>query len=87
MDWDGIGTFALFLASGGVGLGFISLMAYRAKLKAQIEIERLKALGGPSDEVSEQLQALQNQLRRLEDRVEFNERLLEDGSDSPPEDG
>lgn len=35
VDWDGVGTFALFLSSGAVGLGFIALRAYKAKLASE----------------------------------------------------
>ena len=40
MDWDGIGTLALFFSSGAVGVGIIALLAYKAKLTSKLEQAR-----------------------------------------------
>lgn len=85
MDWDGIGTFALFLSSGAVGLGLIALRAYKAKLTARLERERLRHVSGPSDELTEQLRDLETQVSRLAERVDFTERLLGSGQQEPAE--
>ena len=41
MDMDGVGTFAMFLSSGVIGAGLIWLGAYRMKLKAGLDRDRL----------------------------------------------
>ena len=76
MDWDGIGTAALFLSSGAVGVGVIVLRAYQAKLAAKIETARLARSGGDPDPAQEQIRDLEEQVRRLGERVEFSEKLL-----------
>ena len=76
MDWDGIGTAALFLSSGAVGVGVIILRAYQAKLAAKIETARLARSGGDPDYAQEQIRDLEEQVRRLGERVEFSEKLL-----------
>ena len=83
MDWDGVGTFALFLASGAVGMGLIALRAYKAKLAAKLDWERLRRSSTPPDEVLEQIRELENKVHRLTDRVDFTERLLGDGNSEP----
>jgi len=83
MDWDGIGTFALFLSSGAVGLAVIGLKAYKARLAAKLEWARLERSNETDDISSEQLQNMEEQIQRLSDRVDFTERLLEKGPDSP----
>ena len=45
MDWDGTGTFALFLSSGAVGVGIILLRAYKARLAAKLGWARLERAG------------------------------------------
>lgn len=86
MDWDGVGTFALFMASGAVGVGMIMLRAYKAKLEARLEEKRLQQLGGvPDAVVLDHLRSLETQVKRLTDRVEFSERLLEGGGRSAEE--
>ena len=79
MDWDGVGTFALFLSSGAVGLGFIALRAYKAKLASKLEWERLRRSDTAPDEMSEQVQSLENQVHQLKERVDFTEGLLGEG--------
>ena len=82
MDWDGVGTFAMFLASGAVGVSVAMLKAYKAKLAANLERERIRAHRGEDGvEVMEKLQALESQVGRLADRVDFTERLLESGDE------
>jgi len=79
MDWDGVGTFALFLSSGAVGVGMILLRAYRLRLQHKIEIARLGQRTDVSEEVLEHLQSLEQRIGRLDERVEFTERLLTEG--------
>jgi len=76
MDWDGIGTAALFLSSGAIGVGVILLRAYTAKLAAKVETARLKYSDQDPDYATEQIRALEDQVRRLGERVEFSEKLL-----------
>ena len=79
MDWDGIGTWALFFSSGAVGVGLIALNAYKAKLASKLEWERLRRSAGPGDEVVEQIQDLEAKVQRLTERADFTERLVGDG--------
>jgi hypothetical protein len=76
MDWDGIGTAALFLSSGAIGVGVILLRAYTAKLAAKVEAARLEYGSRDPDYASEQIRELEDQVRRLNERVEFSEKLL-----------
>lgn len=77
MDWDGVGTFALFLSSGAIGLGLIALKAYKARLASRLEWERLRRFDSAPDEATqEQLAALESQVHRLTERMDFSERLL-----------
>ncbi len=39
MDWDGIGTLAFFFSSGAIGVGLITLRAYKARLASQLECD------------------------------------------------
>jgi len=81
VDWDGVGTFALFLSSGAIGLGVIALRAYQARLAAKLEQARLEhADDGPNYDV-EQIHDLEQKVARLTERVDFNEKLLGDGSE------
>ena len=79
MDWDGIGTWALFFSSGAVGVCLIALNAYKAKLASKLEWERLRRSAGPGDEVVEQIQDLEAKVQRLTERADFTERLVGDG--------
>lgn len=82
MDWDGVGTFAMFLASGAVGVSIAMLKAYKAKLAANLERERIRAHSGEdAAEVLDKLATLESQMGRLSDRVDFTERLLGSGSE------
>ena len=84
MDWDGVGTFALFLASGAVGVTVALVRAYKAKLSAELERERIRATHGPgSSEVTERLTAVEAEMERLTDRLDFTEKLL--GAGRPDE--
>ena len=79
VDWDGIGTWALFFSSGVVGVGLIALNAYKAKLASKLEWERLRRSETPPDEVLEQIQDLEAKVERLTERADFAERLVGDG--------
>ena len=83
MDWDGVGTFALFLASGTVGVFLVLLRAYKMKLAAKLDLERLRRSSTASDEVLEQVRGLETKVDRLTERVDFAERLLGDGDSEP----
>lgn len=86
MDWDGIGTFALFISSGAVGVGIILLRAYKARLAAKLEWARLEQGGGDADYAQEQIRELEEQVSRLSERVDFSEKLLEGGRAASSED-
>ena len=84
MDWDGVGTFAMFISSGAIGLAIIALRAYQAKLASKLEWARLeRANDDAPEEALEQLQELEEQVQRLTERVDFTEKLLGDGQDDP----
>ena len=85
MDWDGIGTWALFFSSGAVGVCLIALNAYKAKLASKLEWERLRRSHAHPDEVLEQIQDLEGQVHRLTERIDFTERLVGDGRSEPSE--
>ena len=87
MDWDGIGTFALFLSSGAVGMGIIGLRAYKARLAAKLEQARLKRGDVVPDHALEQIRDLEEQVRRLSERVDFTEKLLGSGREEGSEGG
>ena len=80
MDWDGVGTFALFMASGAVGVAMALVRAYKAKLAAELEKERIRATHGPAGaEVTDRLALVESEVERLTNRLDFTERLLETG--------
>ncbi|NNF12806.1 MAG: hypothetical protein HKN72_06275 [Gemmatimonadetes bacterium] len=79
MDWDGIGTFALFLSSGAVGIGIVLLRAYKAKLASKLEWARLEQGGSDPDYADERIRELEEHVKRLSERVDFSEKLLEKG--------
>ena len=79
MDWDGIGTAAFFLASGGTVASLALLKAYSLSLKAKIEQERIRAAAHGNDEILEELQTLTTQVHRLSERVDFTEKLVGSG--------
>ena len=79
MDWDGIGTAALFLGTGGIGVAMIALRAYKARLDSRLEWERLRRSNPPSEEGLEQMRELETKVRWLSERVAFTERLLGKG--------
>lgn len=84
MEWDAIGTFAMFLAQGAVGVGVLVLLGYRMKLKSQLEQERLKqTTAGAADELRRAMHELlaqqQSQLDELHERLDFTERMLTSG--------
>ncbi len=87
VDWDGIGTFALFIGSGAVGVGVILLRAYKAKLAAKLEWARLERSGRDPDYAQEQIRELEDTVRRLSERVEFNEKLITAKSATAPDEG
>ena len=89
MDMDGVGTFAMFLSSGVIGAGLIWLGAYRMKLKAGLDRDRLH--GSSNDAVDELRQEMHDllaqqasQLDDLHERLDFTERLLSQGSKGEP---
>ena len=86
MDWDGVGTFALFIASGGVGLGIIALKAYKAKLASKLEWARLERSEEVPEQVAEHIRDLEDQVRNLAARVDFTENLLDSPSDRAHQD-
>ncbi|HEX9729748.1 MAG TPA: hypothetical protein VGA37_14700 [Gemmatimonadales bacterium] len=84
MDFDGIGTMALFLSTGAVGVCLVFLAGYRMKLKADIERARLG--GHSADDVGELRAELEStlahqtrQIDELHERLDFTERLLTRG--------
>jgi hypothetical protein len=81
VDWDGIGTLALFLSSGAVGVGIIALRAYKARLASKLELARIASASDVPDETQEHLRDLEDKVRKLTERVDFTERLLGDGRD------
>ncbi len=87
MDMDGIGTAAMFLSSGVIGVGLIWLAAYRTKLKVGLDRDRLH--GSSNDAVDELRQEMHDllaqqaaQLDDLHERLDFTERLLARPPDS-----
>ena len=84
MDWDGIGTFALFISSGAIGLGVIALGAYKAKLASKLQWARLERAEEAPGEALEQVRELEEQVQRLSERVDFTEKLLGDGRGESP---
>ncbi len=80
VDWDGVGTFALFISSGAIGVAVVMLRAYQARLTSKLETERLRsAAAAPVDhQIEGQIHDLEVQVRRLTERVDFSERLLSD---------
>jgi len=85
MDWDGVGTFAMFISSGAVGVGIILLRAYQAKLAAKLEWARLERSAEAPEQTQEQIRDLEEQVRQLSDRVDFTEKLLSGGRATPRE--
>jgi hypothetical protein len=83
VDWDGIGTFALFLSSGAIGLGIIALRAYQARLASKLEWARLKQAEDRPEPDMERVRDLEVQVQRLTDRLDFTEKLLGDGRTRP----
>lgn len=79
MDWDGVGTFALFLSTGAVGLGIIALKAYTAKLASKLEWARLERADDGTQESHERIRELEEQVRQLTERADFTEKLLGEG--------
>lgn len=81
MDWDGQGTFALFIASGGVAGGLIYLKGYQAKLGSKLEWARLERMGHDvADDQTDQILQLEAKVDRLTERLDFTEKLLGDGA-------
>ena len=84
MDMDGIGTMALFLRSGAIGMGLILLAGYRMRLKASLEQERLRQSSPTeADELREEIHDLVERqgadIAELHERLDFAERLLTKG--------
>ena len=85
MDWDGVGTFAMFISTGAIGVGIVLLRAYKAKLAAKLEFARLERSTEAPEDTQEQIRELEDRVRRLSDRVDFTEKLLSGGVTSPRE--
>ena len=83
MDWDGIGTFALFMSMGGLGVAAILFEAYKARLAARLEQARIEAGTAEPTELQEQVERLESHVLRLNERLDFTERLLERGEAGP----
>jgi len=84
VDWDGTGTFALFLSSGAIGIGIIALKAYKAQLDSKLEWAKLQRVDDSVDEdTAEHIRQLERQVQRLTERVDFTEDLLGAGQESP----
>ena len=81
VDWDGVGTFALFISSGAIGLGIIALRAYKAKLASKLEWARLERADDAPEQGLERIDDLEEQVQRLTERVDFTEKLLGSGRD------
>lgn len=91
MDWDGVGTFALFISTGGaslgIGLGIIALRAYKAKLASKLEWARLERADDLPDQALIEIRELEEQVERLTERVDFTEKLLDSGREGSTPDG
>lgn len=85
MDWDGVGTFALFLSSGAIGLGIIALRGYQARLASKLELARLERGRDARDDTSERLQELEDQVKSIGERVDFTDQLLQKPASAPTE--
>jgi hypothetical protein len=92
MEWDAIGTFALFLSAGAVGVSCTILTGYRARLKANLEMEHMRRQSGEGveelrREMHDLLAQQAAQLDELNERMDFAERLLTKGDqpDRAPE--
>jgi hypothetical protein len=83
VDWDGVGTFALFIATGGIGVSIVALRAYKAKLAAKLEWARLERTEDLPEQALEQIRDLEEQVQRLTERVDFTERLIGQGVRRP----
>lgn len=84
MDWDGIGTFAMFISTGAIGVGIVLLRAYKAKLASKLEFARLQRSAEVPEDAQEQIRELEDQVRRLSDRVDFTEKLISGSGTTPP---
>ena len=88
MDWNGIGTFALFFSTGAMGVGLIILAGFRMKLKHRLDLQRLQGGSGegPAEEVEQLREEMHDlleqqsaQIAELQERLDFTERLLTKG--------
>ena len=84
MDMDGVGTMAMFLSSGVIGVSLIVLAGYRMRLKASLEQERLRQpSAGDVDELRDEIHDLIErqgaEIAELNERLDFAERLLAKG--------
>lgn len=86
MDWDGLGTLALFFSMGGVSLGLMVLAGFRMKLKQRLELQRLE--GGSHEDVEQLREEMHDALEQqhaqiadLQERLDFTERLLTKGKE------
>ena len=81
VDWDGVGTFALFISSGAIGVAVVALLAYKARLASKLEWARLGQHRDTSEADAERIHELEVQVQRLTERVDFTEKLLGDGKE------
>jgi hypothetical protein len=87
VDWDGIGVFALFISSGGVGVSLIALRAYKANLASKLEWARLSRADDLPEQALAEIRELEEQVQRLTERVDFTEKLLSSGREGTQKEG
>ena len=84
MEWDAIGTFAMFLAAGAASVAWTVYAGYRVKINAELERERLRATSTDAvedirRELHDVIAQQQAQLDELNERIDFAERMLTSG--------
>ena len=79
MPPDIIATIVFFAISGIVGAGVIGLFAYKMRLASKLEWARMHAVEDLPEGALEQIQDLEDQVKRLTERVDFTEKLLDSG--------
>ncbi len=79
MDSEAIAVITLFITSGLIGAGVITLYAYKARLASKLEWARLHAAEDVPEQTLEQIRDLEEQIQRLTERVDFTEKLLDAG--------
>ncbi len=84
MEWDAIGTFAMFLAAGAASIAWTVYAGYRVKINSELERERLRATSTDAAEdlrreLHDVIAQQQAQLDELNERIDFTERMLASG--------